>query len=600
VAQTAQATRRTPLYFGGRIGWLHEPADASKAYGMGAVLCAPFGQEEICAHYGVMMLAETLAAAGIPSVRFDYLGTGNSADFEFSLATFNTDVEQAAALLRQHCGPCPIALIGARLGATVATLAAENIKGVQAFVLMAPVLSGAMYMRETRAAAAVSRLASRDPVPPLESGLVLNTNGFHWTGALQQEVAATDITKIAAPQVPVLMLPSAQDRRAGKVAAEWKTAGTAVTEIPFDDYADWMQDPTTSTVPQKSFTAVAEWLSALPPASPATSIEPDNVSKQLVQGNYIEEPIQFGAEGNLFGILCRPVSGGAESVAALLLHEGSSHTIGNGRAYVALARRLASEGVTSFRIDLSSTGDSPTGTNTRHPHYDLERMPEISMALDVLEARGFHKATAFGLCSGAYTAFQAALIDERIVACVLTNLQKFKWHYGDDIRVAYRSSKRTIKGYLRALKRRGEWKRILSGDVDFTGIVRVLSRRGISRVKQAVQNMLPPAPDSEVAFVRAQMNVLSSRKVHTYLIYSDDDPGLADLWMHFGRRARRLQNFAPASVDLVDYADHHFNGTSARKRYYDLATNFMLAIVAKHTATPARDSMKESTMAYHG
>ena len=38
-------------------------------------------------------------------------------------------------------------------------------------------------------------------------------------------------------------------------------------------------------------------------------------------------------------MLCAPSERAAAPVAALLLHEGSTHHIGNGRAYVALARQ---------------------------------------------------------------------------------------------------------------------------------------------------------------------------------------------------------------------------------------------------------------------
>jgi pimeloyl-ACP methyl ester carboxylesterase len=199
-------------------------------------------------------------------------------------------------------------------------------------------------------------------------------------------------------------------------------------------------------------------------------------------------------ENAVFGVLCRPSGVAASPVAALLVHEGSTHSIGNGRAYVALARRLAREGYASLRFDLTGTGDSPAHGNTRNPHYDPERIAECVAGLDLLEREGFPKAVALGLCAGAYTAQELTLADRRVVGNVLINLQKFVWHYGDDIRVAVRDNKRTFKAYLRAMRNKGEWKRALSGGADFTGIARVLTKRVIARLRHGIVSLFPRRP----------------------------------------------------------------------------------------------------------
>ena len=62
-----------PVVFDGCFGWLH-PAAGNR----GVVLCAPHGYEELCVHRQWASLAERLAAAGLPTLRFDYRGTGNS------------------------------------------------------------------------------------------------------------------------------------------------------------------------------------------------------------------------------------------------------------------------------------------------------------------------------------------------------------------------------------------------------------------------------------------------------------------------------------------------------------------------------------------
>nr|WP_277924507.1 alpha/beta fold hydrolase [Sphingomonas sp. CROZ-RG-20F-R02-07] len=569
----------TPIYFDGCFGWLHEAQGGAARPGV--VLCPAFAQEEVCTHYGMMALAERLAAAGFPTLRFDPRGTGDSVAAEATLDGLVDDAVRAADCLRQRCGVEAVAMVGLRLGAAVATLAAERMGEASALVLMAPVLSGQAFLRETRAAAAVASLSGLDPVMPIESDHALNTNGFHWPAAFQRAVAAIDLQ--APPACPVMMNPARGDRRTARLAESWRAAGTAVTERPFADYEGWMQDPTTSQIPQASFAAIAAWLveHALPVSS-GRSAAPVAVTPVLEADDFVEEPVRFGADGVLFGILCRPRAAPAASIAALLLHEGSTHHIGNGGAYVALARRMAGEGTASLRMDLTGMGDSPAGDNARHPHYDPERIAEGVAGIDRLAEAGFAGVVAFGLCSGAHTALQVTLADRRVVGNFVVNLQKFVWHYGDDIRVAVRDNKRSLKAYLRAMRNPGEWRRALSGEADLKGIARVLAKRGALRAAHALRSLLPPAPDSEIAIVRAQMRTLAERGVHSTLVFSDEDPGLPEMSMKFGRKARRLAAFAPARMVLLDCADHHFNGVSVRRRHADLSVAVMKAAIDAH------------------
>jgi len=67
-----------PLYFKSGenhlFGWLHRPSRPFEPK-LGVVICGPFGYESICAHRGVREFAEGIVEAGIPTLRFDYLGT---------------------------------------------------------------------------------------------------------------------------------------------------------------------------------------------------------------------------------------------------------------------------------------------------------------------------------------------------------------------------------------------------------------------------------------------------------------------------------------------------------------------------------------------
>jgi alpha/beta superfamily hydrolase len=576
-----------PIFFEGRFGWLHLPPPGAVAAAppLGVVLCAAFAQEEICSHHGLMILADRLAARGMPTLRFDYTGTGDSADGETTLASLRADVARAVDCLRQESGAGAIALCGLRLGSAVAVAAAAGIDGIAGVAMLAPIVSGRAFLRETYAAAKMSSLAMLDAVPRPDTDQPLNTNGFLWSAALQRDIHALDLATLPAPAPQVLLATGRPDRHLSAFAARLREQGATVTEQPFVDYDRFMQDPTTHDVPRTTFAAVEAWLAAVPraeaPAAAAAAIE---VTPTLALDGCEEVPLRFGTEEAVFGMLCRPVAGPAAPVAALLLHQGSSHHIGNGRAYVTLARRLARLGIASLRMDLTGMGDSPAGGNARSPYFDAERMGEVLAGIDCLERAGHGKAVAFGLCSGAHTAYMAGLADRRVAGIIAINLPKFIWHYGDDLRSVVRDSKRTVRSYLRSMRNPAEWRRALSGNADLLGIARVLTKRGIARAAHAAASLLPPPPGSERAVVRDQLRTLADRGVETLFVFSDEDPGVGEMAKHFGRDARRLKSFLPARMVTMTRADHHFNGTDVRNRYHELVEAAMLEVVQRHGA----------------
>src|SRR5690242_11486928 len=71
-----------PVYFGPSerplFGWLHD-AERAPGASLGLVICSPFGDEAIRTQRTIRHLAEDAARAGIPALRFDYDGAGDSA-----------------------------------------------------------------------------------------------------------------------------------------------------------------------------------------------------------------------------------------------------------------------------------------------------------------------------------------------------------------------------------------------------------------------------------------------------------------------------------------------------------------------------------------
>ncbi len=134
------------------FGVFDEPAPG-RASELGAVLCYPHGADYDSAFRSFRILAARLAKAGVQVLRFDYLGTGDSSgDVEdASLPEWIDNICTALHELRSSHELREVSLVGLRLGATLAALAAAECQIVDRVVLWEPVVDGGEYVRTLRA-----------------------------------------------------------------------------------------------------------------------------------------------------------------------------------------------------------------------------------------------------------------------------------------------------------------------------------------------------------------------------------------------------------------------------------------------------------------
>ncbi len=183
--------------------------------GTGVVMLAPLADERKSSLRPMVEIARALAAVGLASVRIDYRGTGDSGgdSRNVSLESMTADVVAAAGWLRDELGCREVALVGLRLGAAVAVLAAEDARA-HALVLVEPVVKGASYMREIRRQQSVRRLLTRGagrPAPDADGpfdldGMALDRAFVESLEALDLASPAPEILSNKGPRSLVLQL----------------------------------------------------------------------------------------------------------------------------------------------------------------------------------------------------------------------------------------------------------------------------------------------------------------------------------------------------------------------------------------------------------
>jgi len=158
-----------PFFFDdGLFGAFHSAGE--EGTDVGAVLLYPAFGEYIQQHRLYYRLAEMLAERGIPTLRFDYFATGDSAGSppEASLGRWRRDAAEAIGRLRREAGVGRIVLVGSRLGGLLACQIAAREPRVAALALWDPVVSGRDFLEELEAAheRQLGAYTGREETPP--------------------------------------------------------------------------------------------------------------------------------------------------------------------------------------------------------------------------------------------------------------------------------------------------------------------------------------------------------------------------------------------------------------------------------------------------
>ncbi len=401
------------------FGTWHLPAGATARAAV--VLLPPVGVEAIVARRALRRLAERLADRGLAALRVDYPGTGDSA----SLAP---DADHAEAWLAgaadavahaRDSGALRVAIVGMRLGAAIAAVAADACRPVDAVVLWDPVESGARFLREeemlfrvgVRDARAVASddEAARGPGTSYSARTVASLRPLSVTAVLADE--ADGGRRVREGLGPVLLV-TRTETAGGRVLAEVAEAvGVDAVATPGHvELFDWAR----LTVPEAAIDRIVGWLDGVLPGG-GTVVDPPLRREAVVAAApdgtpVVERLVTVGPRGG-FGIVTQ--AGPAVGQVLVLTNAAPpAFHVGPAAMWVAIAREHAWSAGPSLRFDGERAGESPGGGDVTYPTvYTSRAVDDVVEAIRAGRALGDGRIALGGLCAAGWACLKAAEVE---------------------------------------------------------------------------------------------------------------------------------------------------------------------------------------------
>ena len=566
---------RTPLFFGpdrhSLFGWFHAPAGGARG-NLAVVVCPPIGHEYLNSHRPVRHLAERLAQAGVPVLRFDYEGTGNSAARDEDpnrVAAWTQSVHEAIQELRELSGCSRIGLVGVRLGATFAVAAAAQVE-VACLVLWAPCVRGHGYAREMK----VLHLTGAKSNAATVAGAI-EPGGFLMTDETQRDIGCLDLERVSPKTKRALILTRDDLAEDTRLRDKWIAAGIVTEQRALAGYTEMFLPPHNAVIPNGAIAATVDWIVA-GAADSRTAIPTPTTrwQQRITDGDpevEIRESIILGNDG-LFGILSepvKPVHGGSPTI--LLPNAGSVHHVGPNRLYVLLTRRLASAGFRCLRFDLPGLGDSVVDDIAQEnvPYLPTASSVVASAIAAIQQRRNADAFVLMGLCSGAHTSFHAALdLDGApIVESMLINPLTFYYTPGMPLDPSPTNRYDGWQRHVRSIRSLARWAKLLRRYVRIAFYrFREIRPTTALALRKIVGRNDDGAPQHDLE--RDLRGIVESGRKLTF-VFARFDPGYDLLMINAAPVVKQFQKEGLIKLWLIDDASHTFEAKHSREVMFE-------------------------------
>ncbi len=530
-------------------------------------------------------------SCGVPVLRFDYLGTGDSAEIDpkaDQLQVWSADVVAAVMELQRRTGVEHVCVLGIRLGGLLAALAAQKCAAVTSLALIGPVVDGKRYLRElrtTRLAALIGAeplLVSRGEIP---TDARARLDASEWVHVVVGDFGGACAHPSRRVQSPSVSHGNAGNRRVEDACrSQWAESlvhpGVRIKYLDLPGLVEMtMTSPQLAGVPQEMIAAMKGWLPTTLTAPSAIrngqSTKPGDCTEKTCltlpgdasgePGMLTEYPIFFANEAVLFGIITEPQQGERRRRAAILINAGADYHIGASGIYVELARSWARRGYVVMRMDLAGLGDSATRVGQRDDEvFPQAALEDIRAAVDLMRARfGACDITLAGFCSGAYHTLRAAVAAVPVNRILMVNPQNYFWKKGtsiNDMQEAELVSKPRL--YQSRVFSASTWWRLVRGKVHVSYILKIYAHRLLLTLESTLRDWARFLRIRLPRDLGSELEHLAARGVRIVFVFARGEPGIDLLGLQGGSAIKRLGK--SCRIHIVESADHVFSESGPR------------------------------------
>ena len=616
-AQAAYVTEveRQAFYFGADtaplFGWLHMPR--AKPIGrMGMVLCPPLGVDFVSTYPVLRHLANRLAFHGIPVLRFDYSGMGNSSGSNVDadrVASWLNDIREARSTLARISGCTEVGLFGVRIGGLLAAAVAHDT-ALPCLALWGPVTRGRAYMREMRA----MHLTAESTPLALGDDSNIEAGGFVFTPQTARDLTAISLDALLPKTERILF--AARDDLPGDQVAPKSWVGAEQQTLP--DFVGMMSAPHNARhrIPFAALDHLEDWLVNTARivntghVSGSKALQPESLSgsarfldrPSAAQATARESVFRFGDQNARFAIVTEPVSNAQPNAPWVIFsNSGADHTAGQNRLYVLLSRALAQVGICSVRFDFPGVGDSivvpPEPENATYQSSNNTELASLITALQ--QHRSAQQFILMGLCSGAFASFHGALNlkQQPIVECILFNPLVFYSTPGmslDEplpIPEAAEKSKDHLnlwQYYLGRLKDVNSWKNLLTAKSDIGQVLRATSHRARSAFSEYFQSWTGKSAAYDHDPLTRDVRAIAESGRRLTFVFARSDPGYGILMTHAGAVVRYFMRRKRVRIWSIERTNHTFTGSAARADVVNSVVKYLLQTYGSAAAGETR------------
>lgn len=244
---------------------------------IGVLFCHSFSDEAQNSYRTLVDISRYLLEQGVPVLRFDCAGFGESGDelISTTVSSMVRDTQAASQMLCEKAGIDKIVLVGIRFGAITAMLSAEKIPEVAGVVLVSPVTDGNKFANDLIRAVQFAELATAKKASErsIITQRLKHDESLEVEGSLISQRMFTEISNTNLIENPVnyrgplavsLIPGNRQDQKVKHLASTYQTLGCVTETWNSDSSLFWtnlaMFNPQSPKILNQN---LVRWLSCL-------------------------------------------------------------------------------------------------------------------------------------------------------------------------------------------------------------------------------------------------------------------------------------------------------------------------------------------------